>query len=89
MSIPDDILLAVKHQHATFASGPWAVDADALVVQLVNEVIALRESVKNHQRVVNYWFPRLGYDNANEMVYPALGDSRAKPAPALERGDTR
>lgn len=84
MSIPDDILRVIKHQHATFARGPWGVDADATVVQLVDEVIALRESVENYQRVINYWFPRLGYDTANEMVYPALGDRRAKPAPALE-----
>lgn len=35
--------------------------------------------------VMNYWYPVLGYDSANEVSYPAFGDSRARPAPRIER----
>lgn len=40
-------------------------------------------TIANYQRIVNYWFPLLGYQKANEMAYPALEDPRATPAPAL------
>ncbi len=33
--------------------------------------------------ILNYWWPRLGYKAANEMSYPALGDSRATVAPLV------
>lgn len=45
-----------------------------------------RATIANYQKIVNYWFPLLGYRQANEMAYPALGDRRATPAPALEDG---
>lgn len=34
-------------------------------------------------RLLNYWYPILGYDSANEMSYPVWGDSRARPAPYI------
>ena len=35
-------------------------------------------------KIINYWFPLLGYDCANEFVYGPMGDDRAKEAPALK-----
>jgi len=50
----------------------------------------LRSMESEHQlryeslcRLLNYWYPILGYDSANEMSYPAWGDSRARPAPYI------
>ena len=38
---------------------------------------------ENNCKILNYWFPKLGYEKANSMVYPALGDKRAKVPPNL------
>lgn len=51
------------------------------VPALVEEVRRLRAELAEVRRVrdqvLNYWWPRLGYSCANEMVYPAVGDRRA------------
>lgn len=58
-------------------------EIDALTAQLA-------ERDTTTQKVLNYWYPRLGYANANAMVYPPLEDRRAKEAPSLaERDDLR
>jgi len=51
------------------------------------ELEQAKVSIDNRNRVMNYWFPLLGYSCCNEMCYPALGDERAFPAPALEEDD--
>lgn len=47
----------------------------------------LEAAKENFNKILNYWYPRLGYTKANEMSYPALGDSRAFPAPNLKNAD--
>lgn len=42
-----------------------------------------RATIENYQRIVNYWFPLLGFRQANDMAYPALNDPRAYPSPIL------
>lgn len=48
-----------------------------------------RGTIARYQKIINYWFPLLGYEQANEMSYPALGDRRAKPSPVLLRSSAQ
>ncbi|MFA6234963.1 MAG: hypothetical protein WC824_12395 [Bacteroidota bacterium] len=58
-------------------------DPQIEVQRLKRELEKAQATSENHQKVLNYWFPILGYSCANEMVYPALGDPRAKESPVL------
>jgi hypothetical protein len=51
--------------------------------RLTDRIASLEAEVEARNAVLNYWYPRLGYATANELVYPAVGDRRAQPAPRL------
>lgn len=69
---------------ATVAERDARIDAlaEALAAERA-KAAELEEAVEARDRVLNYWYPVLGYETANQLVYPAVGDPRAEPAPAL------
>lgn len=56
-------------------------ELEAKFVRLKGELELLKISEENCKKTIGYWWPILGYKKFNEMVYPALGDPRAEPAP--------
>jgi hypothetical protein len=52
-------------------------------LQTMKRLVADQTALVNYRCIVNYWFPKLGYTQANDMAYPALGDRRAVPSPVL------